>query len=81
MPDSSNYQPNLTLLPASGVSVIAIDLGYAHTCVIVTGNWVKCWGMNDHGQLGIGSTGDRYSPVDVPGAGRGLSWENNSILN
>jgi hypothetical protein len=36
-------------------------------CVIVSGGGLKCWGRNDFGQLGIGSTGDRHSPLDVPG--------------
>ena len=35
----------------------------------MTGHGVQCWGMNDNGQLGVGSTGNRNSPVDVPGAG------------
>ncbi len=51
----------------SGVSAIAIALGFHHTCVIVTGGGVKCWGGNWVGQLGIGSTSDQYSPTDVPG--------------
>ncbi len=53
--------------PMSGVSAIAIASGEQHTCVIVAGGGVKCWGWNGYGQLGIGITGDRYSPADVPG--------------
>ena len=48
--------------------VIAIALGSSHTCAIATGGGVKCWGRNEFGQLGIGSTTDQYSPVDVAGA-------------
>ena len=36
-------------------------------CVIVSGGGLKCWGRNDFGQLGIGSTSNRHSPLDVPG--------------
>ncbi len=61
--------PFLTSALLSGVSAIAISSGMNHVCVIVSqaGGSVKCWGWNDYGQLGIGSTGNRYSPLDVPG--------------
>ncbi len=54
--------------PILGISAIAIASGWYHTCVIMTGGGVKCWGGNDYGQLGIGSTGHKYDPTDVPGA-------------
>ncbi len=49
----------------SGASAIAIAAGYIHTCVIVTGGAVKCWGGNSFGQLGIGNIIQQNSPVDV----------------
>jgi hypothetical protein len=51
----------------AGVSAIAIAAGLDHTCVIVIGGGVKCWGSNRYGQLGIGNTVDQFSPADVPG--------------
>ncbi len=57
-------------LPPAGMAATTIALGWAHTCVIVVGGGVKCWGLNDDGQLGVGSTVQQNSPVDVPlGAG------------
>ena len=53
------------LIPPSGYSAISIALGESHTCAIVTGGGVKCWGYNDFGQLGIGSSSTQYSPQNV----------------
>jgi cysteine-rich repeat protein len=33
--------------------------GFNHVCVLVTGNAVKCWGMNASGQLGLGNMTNR----------------------
>jgi alpha-tubulin suppressor-like RCC1 family protein len=57
--DTYRYMPN------AGVSAIAIAAGGRHTCALVTGGSLLCWGFNLNGQLGIGSTEDRNSPVAV----------------
>jgi YD repeat-containing protein len=44
-------------------SLSAVAAGYAHTCVIVTGGQVTCWGDDFSGQVGNGATtGDVVSP-------------------
>lgn len=48
-------------------SVIAA--GRAHTCAVLIYGGIKCWGANDHGQLGDNTYEQRLLPVDVIGAG------------
>ena len=44
-----------------------VALGYRHSCAVVTAGEVRCWGDNDWGQLGDGTTQDRLTPVEVVG--------------
>jgi alpha-tubulin suppressor-like RCC1 family protein len=52
----------------SGVTdATAIAPGGGHTCALLTGGTVRCWGGNYYGQLGDGTTTDRATPVVVSG--------------
>ena len=49
----------------------SISAGNNHTCGVTTTGKGYCWGYNGNGQLGDGTTTDRWSPVPVFGS---LQW-------
>lgn len=55
----------------SGVS--AIRAAQTHTCALTDAGALKCWGYNQYGQLGDGTTTDSSAPVDVAGLGGAIN--------
>ncbi len=49
-----------------------IKAGDSHTCVILIGGGVQCWGDNGHGKLGNQSNEDSALPVNVYGLSSGV---------
>jgi hypothetical protein len=43
----------------------ALEFGNDHSCVLTESSGVKCWGLNESGQIGDGTTVNGQSPVDV----------------
>jgi alpha-tubulin suppressor-like RCC1 family protein len=56
-----------------GSDVIALAAGDSHSCAIVRGGGVKCWGDNQYGQLGDGTTHRRLTPVAASGLSVGAT--------
>lgn len=71
--DGSTAQRNTAVSVYGLTGAIAIQAGggqitnesTGHSCALLTGGDVKCWGGNDSGQLGDGSFTNRLTPVTV----------------
>ncbi len=48
---------------ATGVKAIAA--GGQHTCAVMSDGKVRCWGLNEKGQLGINNRTDKSTPTEV----------------
>ncbi|MBI3978179.1 MAG: tandem-95 repeat protein, partial [Chloroflexi bacterium] len=51
----------------TGRTAVAVAAGYDHTCAILDGGQVKCWGRNTYGQLGLGDVITRGDTLDNMG--------------
>lgn len=63
--------PALAAAATTALAFYQLSTGDAHTCGVTTDHRAYCWGDNQYGRLGDGTTVDRLTPVAVVG---GLSF-------
>lgn len=59
-----------TLMPKLSNAIDVDGAAYVssqHTCVVTRAGLVLCWGTNSYGELGDGTTDDRFAPVEAYG--------------
>ena len=68
-PDNCEHEPCSTRpVAVSGISnATQVAAGVGHTCALLAGGSVDCWGDNEYGQLGDSTTNNSDVPVAVSG--------------
>ncbi len=68
--DQSPTAPDTSPALATTTATLVFDqlsAGSEHTCGVTSDDQLFCWGRNNQGQLGDGTTADRHTPVQVAG--------------
>ena len=73
--NSSNMKTENTpgLISGSVYGVKSATAGGSHTCALLNGGAVKCWGYGKYGQLGVAGGGNSAGPIDVPDLPTGVA--------
>ncbi|MEZ4448792.1 MAG: hypothetical protein R3B09_04865 [Nannocystaceae bacterium] len=66
-PEAFSRGGPLWKLEAVPVAPVGLAVGSEHACLLTAAGEVHCWGDNNQGQLGDGTTRDRPTPVKVEG--------------
>jgi alpha-tubulin suppressor-like RCC1 family protein len=61
--DAASSTPVAVAMPGGPMAATAIATGDRHSCAILGDQSLVCWGNNDSGQLGDGTTSSRNTPV------------------
>ncbi|XP_030207016.1 probable E3 ubiquitin-protein ligase HERC3 isoform X5 [Gadus morhua] len=65
LPETSVVPSPTPVAALSGVPLVQVTAGGAHTLALSVSGTVFGWGQNDAGQLGLGDTTDKSTPVTV----------------
>ncbi len=87
--NTTRNTPTQTATLGTGRTAVALSSGSAHTCAILDDGSVSCWGENQYGQLGDGTTTGRNTPTQTSSLGTGRTavalssggWHTCAILN
>ena len=69
----TNTANNIPYLIPDLNNVIMIKTGNNHSIALLSDGTIKCWGLNDRGQLGDGTTTNSSSPVTVSGINNAIA--------
>ncbi len=70
---TTTYRPLPVDVSGLTSGVASVAAGEFHTCAVLTGGSVKCWGYNGDGELGDGTQVPKTTPVSVCATGSGVS--------
>ncbi len=68
-----DFNGQMVDVPELSADVTSISSGLSHSCAIKSNGGLLCWGLNEEGQLGDGSTTNSHVPVPVQGLGGVIS--------
>ncbi len=81
------FQKQYAPVPVAGLGsgVVRLEAGWNHTCAVVGGGELRCWGWNYFGQLGDGTALNRNTPARVQFLTDGtkeiaLGWGHSCVL-
>ena len=71
--ESGNVRLEPTSVTGMSEGVASVDGGLGHTCARRTDGGIRCWGLNQNGQVGNSSPNDQHNPVTPSGLSGGVT--------
>jgi len=65
--DTTNTSTYPSFVRGLAGSAVAITAGYMHTCAVLSGGSVQCWGSNYYGEVGNSNPANALLPTQIPG--------------